>query len=1130
MGEDVNQEVMSTSNIVLQLNCSTIEFVVRGCFILPCIAGLVDFPAKMFRTPCIFEDELGSPHSGILLDIGNKLEERMTVINWEKFDWSKYEEETRLRLRTMYDSWQTQNSTVEDKEETLRATLQEIVDNNAETKIITKHSRPWINPEISDLLMEVRNLRKKFKKHRSPRNKQLYESKRDEVMVEIEIAHERWRIDKCEEIAKAESDKEKWKRINKLTNNDIRFDIQPIRTVNPSTKKESYMFEDKEILKEMEKYHITKEGIENKDLVEELERIKEECLKEEGNSVMNSKISDMEVKSTFSSCTGAAGPDGVHANLLDKADREYMTKVLSVIWNQAWNEGVFLEGWKEEHRAVLPKPGKEDFHQCDSYRTVSLTAVIGKRFEKISSRRLLILMEEKDFDVDQFAYLEGRYMTQAAVLVIEQIKRARLQKKKVAAVFFDFSDAFGNVNRAKLLKKVQSLGVRGKLLQHIADFLCNRKARIRVSSDTIGEWLDSVIGSSAGTVLGPIIFVIFAKDIPKIISPKFADDTVGIAMGDSVQEVERKLQRSVDELRKWSESNGMILNVSKTKVIDFSTGRKETYNIKLGEKLVENVSKIKYLGLVLDDNLSFDMHVDSVVGKVNSALNKICVLIRGRKGIPIDVALDLYKSLVRPHLEYAIPAWSTLSNSQLATLDRLQCKCIKKIMGVFDNTSSNAIEVIANIVPFNLRMIELCNREWVRTMSLPVSHKLRKMIMEGSVYNGREATPLGYMNFVSKDIVRKLEEENLQIEEKVVLDSSVIENQRNIKELNIFSSKIGNSKNRTKDQVVKAQEQFSTFLSNIEENTLLAFTDGSVLGENCFGQGGCGVVMYTKAEGVISGVSKKVGRMVDNVACEVEGVLSALEMIGNNEESVLDKVYVLTDCKSAVDILVGQKEVRKNLAELQRLWEIIRKMEECNIEVDLIWIPGHADIELNEEADRLAKIGSRMECEERQETVTKSVTDRWIKEKISERWNRAWKNSETGAWTRELINKVGKKLKFPRDRSTGMSYVRLLVNNTATKENMFRFKLAEDRECECGEGIESTQHVLMECKMVQEERKVLIGELGKLWMDGSRNVGNLPFDLRLILAPFSFSKVDGLLADKMLLHTFRFLSSLPKVL
>ena len=86
------------------------------------------------------------------------------------------------------------------------------------------------------------------------------------------------------------------------------------------------------------------------------------------------------------------------------------------------------------------------------------------------------------------------------------------------------------------------------------------------------------------------------------------------------------------------------------------------------------------------------------------------------------------------------------------------------------------------------------------------------------------------------------------------------------------------------------------------------------------------------------------------------------------------------------------------------------------------------------------------------------MLDKWVQEKTTERWNSAWKNSETGGWTKELISKVGRKIKFPRDRCTGMTYVRLLVNNTATKENMYRFKLVDDRECECEEGIESIQH------------------------------------------------------------------------
>ena len=156
----------------------------------------------------------------------------------------------------------------------------------------------------------------------------------------------------------------------------------------------------------------------------------------------------------------------------------------------------------------------------------------------------------------------------------------------------------------------------------------------------------------------------------------------------------------------------------------------------------------------------------------------------------------------------------------------------------------------------------------------------------------------------------------------------------------------------------------------------------------------------------------------------------------------------MTDCKSAIDILAGQDQMRKNLSELQRLWKAIRKGEQVGVKCQLIWIPGHADIELNEEADRLAKIGSRIEAGGEQENVSMNVMERWIKDKTKDRWDRAWKMSESGWWTKQFLGKEGKKLKFPTSRSAGMSYERLLVNNTAVKENMYRFGLAEDRECE----------------------------------------------------------------------------------
>ena len=96
----------------------------------------------------------------------------------------------------------------------------------------------------------------------------------------------------------------------------------------------------------------------------------------------------------------------------------------------------------------------------------------------------------------------------------------------------------------------------------------------------------------------------------------------------------------------------------------------------------------------------------------------------------------------------------------------------------------------------------------------------------------------------------------------------------------------------------------------------------------------------------------------------------------------------------------------------------------------------------------------------------------------------------------------GEKLRFPKDRNTAMTYVRLLVNNTSVNENMFRFNLVDSRECECGEGIQTLEHVLMSCKNEMEKRKILENEVGKIWMDESKRWGHLSFDLRLILAPF----------------------------
>ena len=194
--------------------------------------------------------------------------------------------------------------------------------------------------------------------------------------------------------------------------------------------------------------------------------------------------------------------------------------------------------------------------------------------------------------------------------------------------------------------------------------------------------------------------------------------------------------------------------------------------------------------------------------------------------------------------------------------------------------------------------------------------------------------------------------------------------------------------------------------------------------------------------------------------------------------------------------------------------------------MEMIWIPGHADIEYNEVADKLAKVGSMSERDLVREEVSDSVTGKWIRDQIFLKWKNMWIRSEGGDWTKDLIGgEVGNKIVFPKSRCIGMSYVRALVNNAAVKDNLFRMGFSEGRICECNQGRETVDHVLMECQLEAEARLKLKENICKMWME-SKCSGNLQFNLQLMLFPFGNTNLNSNLASQILFKTYSFLKDL----
>jgi len=415
-------------------------------------------------------------------------------------------------------------------------------------------------------------------------------------------------------------DRSKWKAIDRLTNQLSGNSVQPIRGVKDG--KQVYLFEDCDIVSEMEKHHILvpDPDIQSDSLLQFLQQHEISAKKYRIHDVMNAPITDREVEVTFGTGSSTPGPDDISCTLLDKADRTQMKRCLLLLWNQAWASGHFSTDWKRENRVVIPKPGKDDYHECGSYRTISITSCLGKRFERITSQRLVAVLADLHFDPLQFAYLKTRSTTQALLLLTEKVKQGLLAGDKVGVVFFDFTDAFGRVDRKCLLYKLaKDFGITGKLFLHITSFLSDRAARVKVNGH-YGEWLKSMFGTSAGTNLGPLLFTMYMHNIPARIFPKFADDVVSVVVESDVVHITKELQQSVDDLVNWSQKWGMALNVSKTKVLLFGEVDDDVIQLKMYGNDITQVSEIKYLGVLLDHQLNFSLHVDYAIAKAKRSV------------------------------------------------------------------------------------------------------------------------------------------------------------------------------------------------------------------------------------------------------------------------------------------------------------------------------------------------------------------------------------------------------------------------------------------------------------------------------------------------------------------------------
>ena len=368
------------------------------------------------------------------------------------------------------------------------------------------------------------------------------------------------------------------------------------------------------------------------------------------------------------------GVDGIPPKLLMETV-EQISIPLARVFNLSLKEGVVPFEWKEANIIPLFKKGSRN--KSENYRPVSLTSVICKLLERLIKGHMVdFLVKHKLLNSSQHGFLKARSCLTNKLCFLEEITKWIDVGSPVDIIYLDFQKAFDKVPHQRLLLKLKAHGIGDSTTDWIEQWLTGRRQRVVVDGE-VSNWKSVLSGVPQGSVLGPILFLIYINDLDDSITSnvlKFADDTKlfrkVITDGDK-----QHLQNDLDRLVKWSEKWQMLFNFGKCKCLHTGHGNLDV-NYKMDDTVLGTTVKEKDLGVTINA----DMKVSEQCGIAASKGNQILGLIRRNityKGQKLII--PLYKAIVRPHLEYCIQAWRPYRKKDINTLERIQRRATKMI-------------------------------------------------------------------------------------------------------------------------------------------------------------------------------------------------------------------------------------------------------------------------------------------------------------------------------------------------------------------------------------------------------------------------------------------------------------------
>lgn len=725
------------------------------------------------------------------------------------------------------------------------------------------------------------------------------------------------------------------------------------------------------------------------------------------------------------------GGDGIIPKMLQES-LPHLTDTLTHIFKASFKLNYIPSLWRKVNVIFIPKPGK-DPTDPKSFRPISLSSFLLKTMERLLDLHIRETIQNTlPLHNLQFAYQKGKSTELAVHHLVSRIENSLQNKEISLCAFMDIQGAFDNTGFGAIYNSLSNKNIDKHSINWILSMLIQRQISVTLGDTT--KTVYAAKGCPQGGVLSPLLWSIVIDELLFNLNTQayhtigYADDVVITITGNHPDTICDLMERALSKTLNWCSSKGLAINPRKTVLIPFHKKRKLFLRpISLNTHLLNYSQEVTYLGIKLDQGLSWMPHLQNVIHRATRNLWALNSLVGKTWGLSPYNTFHLYKSVIRPAVTYGSLVWWTVTNTKAAQslCNKLQLSALRLVTGSTRSCPQFALETILKINPLHIFVTQTAAQSAARLESAGNN------LIKRSPYHGQILTNIDNYSLYTNC-------------------SDVITPTYNFtKNFNI--------------SIPRREDYLSTNLLSLQEAENW-FTDGSKTEEGT-GSG-------------IFGPQTQISIGLDHHATVFQTEVLAIHICAEEilKKRTTGKIYnIFSDSQAALMALQKERCTSKIVSECKLL---LNQVGHNNF-INIIWIPGHSGHEGNEMADELARRGSSSPVQ----GPLPSLPLAWSESSAAiEKWvttlTEDYHNSKVGlTQSRSLINpSLHSKLSLA-NRTNLKLFLGYLTGHHPTNYFLQKIGAVADATCRlCGEGPETTTHLLQRCWALARSRAQHFGK------------------------------------------------------